>query len=218
MEKNRNFFFRQSKKDGYFYLLLFHHSIRNLVVFANEDDFLYANDVDKYSLFGYLNNNFKTNEDAFEFILEYPDTGKYGHWTQKINPLNAEANSNVNVSIKEDSTWNLEDRIPFIGLHNSNQPSYSFLEGCNSIGNNGDEFYFSVGMKAISFYNSIPSYSSSVRVWEENLWIKITNPKILRKFRVFSNIKTFKIHKQLKQQICFTFIFILCILCYPFIY
>ena len=200
-------------KNGYFskgtfrtsYLLLFYHSINGSIYFVSEKEFLHSNEVKKYSLFGYLDDNFRTNEGVFEFILEYPELKKFGHWTQKINPLLAEPNSDVDVSIKSDSTWELEDDMPFIGLHQSNQPNNTFLEGCNSHGTYGnDEYFFSVGVKKQSWRNSIPAYSSKVTAYEVYLWIKITNPLILS---IYFKPQTYKIHNFAVMH--FTYIFIM---------
>ena len=180
------FNFRVSNNGDSLFILIFHHNMRTGIVFENESQFLFSDEINKYSIFGILNDDFKTNEGVFEFILEYPDTEKFGHWTQSVNPLNAEPNSDVNVSIKSDSTWILNSNMPFVGLHKSNQPDHTYLEGCNTIGpNSNDEYFFAVGVISYGYDNSIPGYSRSDRFYEENLWVKVTNHLVIRKLNIF---------------------------------
>ena len=72
-------------------LLLFHHDVLNNpaenVYFASSDQARYSMNKYKYSILGLIDDSLKFNN-VFEFFMMYPETKVFGHWTQKVNPIN----------------------------------------------------------------------------------------------------------------------------------
>ena len=169
------------------YLQIFYHSIRNNQFFKVKQEFLYSNTKDKFSILFYINDEFKTPEDVFDFILEYPDTGEYGHFTQRINPINANYSDNIDVKIQPDTTWNND--ITFVGLHQSEAPQYTYIEGVHSFSyvNNAPEWYYAVGARE-KWHGIIPGYrynTNKTEFYQVSLWIKLNDICLLNYIPMF---------------------------------
>ena len=190
--KNLNYF------NEVLYLRIFYHSVKNEALFSTIQEFVYTNTHDKYSILAFIDESFQTEEGLYEFIIYYPDTQKYGHWTQSILPLNAYPDSDVNVDIKDDSTWRPDtERIPFVGLHRSSNINQTFIEGVNTSYKGHNEWFYSIGLRQL-WVGKIPGYyvsSQSASFMEVSLWLRLSNYYLLKKIPLF-NIKTC-VHKNL---------------------
>ena len=70
--------------DGVYWLKIFYHNCQNGQFFTKTDVYNITTE-DKYSILYILDKNF-TIRDKFEFLLEYPELGKFNHWRQKNSP------------------------------------------------------------------------------------------------------------------------------------
>ena len=166
------------------FLLVFHQNTFTKDFFTSQDEFLETNTFHKYSIWKYIDDDFKT-DDVFEFIMEYPETGKFGRWTQTKNPLEAVDEENVNV-VDKGSTW--ETDMPFNGLHYSNRYE-CFMDGTNLVTQHGgNTWYFTIGLRMEWSGNILPNYKSQVliEIHQVYLWLKITNLNLLK--RIFPQI------------------------------
>ena len=164
------------------YLLIFRQNSINADYFQTDNECLYANSPNKYSILGYINDDFMT-DDVFEFILEYPEISEYGHWTQTVNPLEATHETNVNLK-ESNSSWKKE--VEFIGLHKSSVPHGCFLEGSPEPSGNRVIWYFSIATRVEWSYKPIIpgcKVSSTPEIHEAFLWLKITNLALLRRIQ-----------------------------------
>lgn len=82
-------YFENENEEDEQYLLVFHQDTIEKDWFRSGEEFLHTNSIYKYSILKYINDDFKTNQ-VFEFIMYYPEAESYGHWTQELNPLEAE--------------------------------------------------------------------------------------------------------------------------------
>ena len=165
------------------FLLIFHHNTMHNKLFTSYQEFLNTNSLDKYSIFGYISDDFKT-ENAFEFIMEYPETKKYSHWRQKINPI--EANEPDNIGFEEiETTWDTNQQTQFIGLHKSERTNKCYVEGATGLSNQGNpNYYYAIGLFDTWSDNKLPAYISTgekSNLHEVYLWLKITNLNLLSK-------------------------------------
>ena len=174
------------------WLLLFRHDMHEKeIYFSNENEFLFSNTKEKFSILGTLDDSFLINQ-KFEFLLEYPDVEGFNIWTQTINPLNAiPEQSNGYVPVKEsftENSWN--------GLSRSSSVN-SFLDGSPT----NETWFYAIGLKGSWLEKSIPGpydlgqdkYSNNLAkyaTYEVKLWIRINfkfNTKCPR-FIPFANI------------------------------
>ena len=156
------------------YLLLFHHNISQGHIFTSMNDFLYSNTAMKYSIFGFLDDSYKFDGTVFEFYIEYPEQKSHAFWTQTINPLNAEHDSNIGYI---DKGKNFKGTVGFTGLTKFNGTT-SYLDGCNGDG----YWYYGIGTRVIwCSENVMPeSYSSTTyKIHEVFLWVRIPSLSFL---------------------------------------
>ena len=146
------------------YMMIFYHNISNLDYYTTEKDFLFANTINKYSLFGYLDNSFKYDGSKFEFLLEYPDLGTHAFWTQTVNPWLAPKDSDIGY-IDRGKTF--VEQQKFQGLTRNNG-SNTFMDG-----NPDGYWYYSVGSRTNwgntnimpGCYTSYAPEIHAVRIW-----------------------------------------------------
>ena len=171
------------------FLLIFRQNVTNSDYFKDYNEFLDTNTPDKYSILGILDDSFKSRKDSFEFILEYPETSKYGHWLQKINPLNASENEDIGFD-EIQITWEKESSFSFIGLHQSSRPEKCFIEGTKGTNNDGAVLYFfAIGMKESWNLNKLPGYDSdrdNSQLHEVCLWVQVPNSKIMKLMSIYN--------------------------------
>ena len=175
-------YFPVNNKPDERFLLIFHQNTVNKDFFTSETEFLFVNSIDKYSIFGYIDDDFKIN-DVFEFIMEYPEASQYGHWTQNTNPIHATPNQDVGCQ-EINSTWKKEPS--FVGLHQSNRKE-AFLEGTDRLGSNNEEcWYYAIGQKTAWNQNILPSFYLSALTFpihEVFLWLRINDTSLLSKIK-----------------------------------
>ena len=158
------------------YLLVFHHNSSKRDLFKSEKDFLFANTENKYSIFGYIDDSFKFDQNNFEFLLEYPDDHTHGFWHQRVNPWEAPQDTDVGY-IDKGKTF--KGSVAFTGLTRFNK-SYTYIEGCE----NGPEYwYYSIGSRTCWQDNclipgSYPGNSTNLK--EVFLWIRIPSLSFLK--------------------------------------
>ena len=160
------------------FLLIFSQNTVEKDWFKSEEEFLHTDSIYKFSILKYIDDDFKT-DGVFEFIMQYPERGQFGHWRQELNPLEAEQDSDINV-IDLGSTW--ETEVTFIGLHQSNNGN-CFIEGVNTTTKNITDWYFAIGQKnGWSDTNRLPGFylaPSTFAFHQVYLWLKITNLGLL---------------------------------------
>ena len=171
------------------YLLVFKHNVENGEFFESIEDFNYSNKVNKYSIMGLIDDDFKNNESYFEFRLEYPENGTFGHWIQPKHPLATPPGDNESFHEIE-SNWTPDEYIDFIGLHQSHRPEKTILEGVDHNATNTadkvQEWYFAIGQtKGWDDFNIIPAFTrnQTFQFHEVLLWLKITNLDVLNKIK-----------------------------------
>ena len=152
------------------YLQIFYHNANQQKVFTTEQEFFYSNTDDKYSILVFINDEFKTNEDVYDFIIEYPDTKQYGHFTQKINPLYASYSEDVGVDIKTDSTWDID--VDFVGLHQSEIPELTFIEGVHTYDNGKPQWFVAIAEEVMKndplALVVVPEHAAKMRLEEHH--------------------------------------------------
>ena len=166
------------------FLLIFRHNTQIKDWFTTEEEFKFANSLHKYSIFGYINDDFKVSG-VFEFIMEYPEISMYGHWTQKLNPLYAANNSDVGAEEKG-STWDAE--VSFNGLRISERQESCYLDGTDEYDQNNHYYrwYYAIGMKTSWSQNIMPAFyynSDKFSFHEVLLWIRIEDLSLIKRIQ-----------------------------------
>ena len=161
------------------WMLVFHHDIHEKKNYfsKNEDEFLYSNTKEKFSILGYLDDSFRIRGN-FEFLLEYPDVEGFNMWTQTVNPLKTQPNQSNGYKPGKISfprySWN--------GLARSTSNA-SFLDGDPTSSN----WFYAIGQKEEWVNSAIPGpydlanepYSKDIEkygTFEVKLWIRIDKP------------------------------------------
>ena len=166
--------------------MIFHHNINNSdsdLFFKDNNEALRCNKRNKFSILYKLDDSYKNEQNSFEFLLTYPQSPGYVHWTQKENPIHRHDNLNYHII---NNTYS--NTFPFEGLCVSNT-TYTFLEGQYSI----DRWYFSIGQKRES--SKIPKCLAGPNVWtideknivEVNLYIRIYDSSLIRKLYSYNS-------------------------------
>ena len=120
------------------FLLLHHFKIENSF-FKDNEEAKFGNKENKYSILGYLNDDFKIGGKFF-FFLEYPNENCTFYFTQEKNPIESKPNDEINYQdIK--TTCSMSITVPFSGLIKSEEsatflsiPPYSDVTWHYSIG------------------------------------------------------------------------------------
>ena len=164
-------------KFGKTWLLLFHHNSSTGDYFENYEEIEYINTTTKFSIFGFITEDFKI-DGQYEFLLEYPELSGYNKWKQTEFPttVNESYSSNGYDPLTCDCTWS---SYPFSGLSLSNDTQYTFLDASNS----ATRWYFSIGAKrnnpANNIANTFPGPkvldNPSIVVSHVFLWLHISN-------------------------------------------
>ena len=185
------------------FLLVFHHNTINSNFFNSYSEFLSTDSIDKYSILGFIDDDFKI-DNSFEFIMEYPETSKYAHWKQDINPLEGERNE-ITCNII-DKTWNEDPTNPFVCLHKSERINKTYVEGTEGLSSQvKPQYYYSIGLRETWYNNHLPAYISSPttsNIHEVFLWLKITDLNLLKKIRIITCIY----HKTSLRKYVFVFL------------
>ena len=186
------------------FLLLFHHKLENNNFFTDYNNFLYSIKKNKYSLMKFLDGSLKIGE-YFTFLIEYPESNCFLYWNQKVNPLDAEHNSEVSI----DSLLNTcPNAFEFKGLTKYDKQSYTFLDGT------ADQIYqqywlYSIGQRTNwEGRYQMPGFSDSMNpiLTEVALWIKFNNMSILSHFVINFTLKMR--HFFSHSIFCFTYCFV----------
>ena len=155
------------------WLLVFHHNTLH-GMFKSKTHAKYSLDPNKFSLLKRIDDSFKI-DGKFEFLLKYPNLTGYNHWTQTVNPIKAQPNTEngyVPIEIKWDNNF-------WHGLSLSNHVT-SYLDGSP----NADTWFYSIGTNEYNTNEFIPGSDWVVDgkyLKEVNLWIKVTNNFVARK-------------------------------------
>ena len=178
------------------FLLIFHQNTVNSNLFKSYDEFINTNSIEKYSILGYINDDFKTKEDVFEFILEYPETQNYAYWKQQVFPLVDIDPENIGFSLIK-KTWT-NDSPEFIGLHKSERPQKCYIEGTTGFSIYENPLYFyALGLKGVWNENKIPGYIENQEkstMHQVYLWLKITDYSVLSYIPLFKTCNAVHMH------------------------
>ena len=181
MVKNLNIYIKNVNIDeeGETSFFLVHHfkiDQNNPRYFNNDRECLFSNEKNKYSLLGYINEQFRVN-DSFIFILEYPETPCYYYFAQGVNPITSTPDSNVNLAY---NVSNCSSNLPFVGLNRNLNDAY--LDGIITDYDRIYYWYFAIGQRG-SWDNQhqIGAYHSSHNPYltEVNLWMQFDNSSVL---------------------------------------
>ena len=177
------------------FVLLHHFKIVNNNYFKTYNEFLYSIDKNKYSVFGYFDDDFrikrtKNSEEKFVFLLEYPDIG-YIYFEQKENPLTTSDDSVVDMNILNstlpEGNQSFSGLTQYDGKYNS-----TFLDGLNKE-TNPDDWFYAIGQKIPWKDDQIPVFTSSnePKITEVYLWIEYQYSSIFDKFKDLFYCKTY---------------------------
>ena len=162
------------------FFLVHHHKLdqQKPKYFGSDHDSLFANEKDKYSLLGYINDKFRVNG-TFVFLLEYPETPCHYFFSQEVNPIISIPDNEVGM-IKFDS--NCSSDLDFIGLNRNFDPDRTYLDGIKTDTVRKLYGYFGVGQrKPWHNLHQLGAYHSSHTpyITEENLWMQYDNRYVL---------------------------------------
>ena len=163
------------------WLLLFYQNIYTINDFIKEEsEFLYVNQRTKFSIFKFINEDFKY-DNFYEFLLEYPSLEGYNQWKQGLFPLDCnESEGDKTVDFQADSST-LSWSYLFKGLISSSAVSDTFLDG--SVDN--DKWWYSIGAKRAYTKQLFPGPAtkgeSGISLSTVYLWIYIP-PKLFQMF------------------------------------
>ena len=158
------------------YILLFYHNISNGDLFVSERDFLFADTEHKYSIFGYIDDSFKYDDDNFEFLIEYPDDDSYCFFAQNVNPWKAEHNEDVGF-VDKGNNFKGDRKLYGLTRYKGN---LTYIDGSQ-----GDFWYHAIGQRSTwaNMY-AIPGshvYTVNYPILKEVfLWLRIQNFSFLR--------------------------------------
>lgn len=150
--------------DGSAWARIFHHLPNGGTVLFGKDDCVKSKVDGKYSVLYLLNNdNFKNDDNLYEFLLEYPVEfpGKYNRRYQSSNPVNSKTVAGY-AAVHID--WTGSNRGG-LRLYDTND---TFIAGCTTT-----ERYYSIGSR-VKRNTSIPGPSGSA-VSEVCLYVRIDN-------------------------------------------
>ena len=150
--------------DGSAWARIFHHLPNGGTVLFGKDDCIKSKVDGKYSLLYLLNNdNFKNDDNLYEFLLEYPVEfpGKYNRRYQSSNPVNSKTVAGY-AAVHID--WTGSNRGG-LRLYDTNE---TFIAGCTTT-----ERYYSIGSR-VKRNTSIPGPNGAA-VSEVCLYVRIDN-------------------------------------------
>ena len=164
------------------WLKVFYHNSDNGDWFTEEEDLLYINSQNRFSIFGFINQYFKI-DGYYEFLLEYPEFPlQYNNWKQAYFPLDVSQSSSSYVGYTLDETchcsWTLSS---FGGYSRSSQTTETFLDASYK----EENWWYTIGAKkTYSIFNNqfagpVDDQNIGYPVSKVTLWIRIT-PELLR--------------------------------------
>ena len=212
MFKIRNYYLKEKpiSEKVHQFLLLHHFKIENNNYFKSYNELLFSNDKNKYSVFGYFDSDFRIRREenanlSYVFLLEYPDIKSYIYFEQRENPLTAEHNTDVGLTIFE-STMPSGDRAfsgftKYGGSYNG-----SYLDGFNNDTYKND-WYYAIGQRVKWKEDQIPAhvFNETPKLVEVNLWVEIHDLSILDKFKNFYSCRG-------NNQYSLNYLFCLCVI------
>ena len=163
-------------EDGSFWALIFHHN--STYGYFTKNNVLNHYSTNLFSVLSNVDDSFKI-DDKFEFLLKYPELQDYVQWTQTVNPIFAKHNES-NGYVPKHYNWNY--RYPFNGLSLTSSVNCALLDGTP----NEPDWFFGIGAYgyALEKEGAIPGpfwNDNGKYLHEVNLYIKVYNPKLLRK-------------------------------------
>jgi len=161
------------------WLLIFNHDLVNGQYFTDLNQTMLNFEVSRYSLFGLLNQKFKTSG-YYEFLLEYPEIVGCNQWRQSLLPwedtevIGKQAIGYTPINISwTNNFWGglVKSNNHYTQVYNS----LTLLDG--SAGN--DYWYYSIGCvrPSTNWSPDIPGPSS--RVKKAKLWLRLDNKYLL---------------------------------------
>ena len=158
------------------WLKIFYHDVTGGVYFDNEEEALFSNTPQKFSILGLITSDFKINN-YYEFVLEYPGIEGYNHWKQSIFPRDVqeslETSSGFTCDVSEGCSCSWTGKS-WRGLSRSATPNYTFLDGSF----HPQQWWFAIGAR-IGTDNGIAipgpaggSFEAGKPVYMVKLWIR----------------------------------------------
>ena len=183
MVRNRHIYIKQANVDGKgdkSFFLVHHFKIdpASPKYFKNDYECLFSNEENKYSLLGYINDQFRV-QGSFVFLLEYPETPCHYFFSQEVNPIFTTPD---NVEGFTPYSSNCSSNLKFIGLNRNNYQNAAYLDGIVTNPSNSWYWFFGIGQKTTwGGHDQIPGYISSYSpiILEVNLWMQFDDPHVL---------------------------------------
>lgn len=176
--------------------VFYHNSKSGTIVFANDNEVLHCETVDKFSVLEELE-NFRGRDGKFEFLLEYPEDypDEYNRWKQTDNPTIIQEDSSLNGTKKANGyepihiDW-IYNYWGGLLLRSAND---AFIDG--SV--NHSNWFYAIGVKKNSWKNSNGSVAGYVPGPNKringtiNLYVRLDN--------IDNNFNEFKLFKRQTQ-------------------
>ena len=159
-------------EDDFYWVKIYYLNSTNKVFFKNKEEALFSLNKNKYSILGKINDKFK-KDGYFEFLLQYPHNKAYAIWKQRVNPIEADHNTDIGFEMVENINF-----TGFDGLALSKN-EYSLLDGMTR----SELWYFAVGVyKSWSNDRCFPGINEdkgNLCIYEANLYIKVYDKEII---------------------------------------
>ena len=161
------------------WLKIFYHNCTNGNYFnkSKTEQINYINEEDMFSILGLITDDFKVEDEYYEFLLKYPEyPDGYNHWQQTSFPLTTEEKNNIGYHLCEDCNITWDGRY-WNGLAKSDRDE-TFIDG--SI--NTTYWWYAIG--AIQGFNSSLKFpgpvlnTTEITVYSVYLYLRITDEMI----------------------------------------
>ena len=163
------------------WVLIFHHD-SSKGFFSSKKEARYSLNPHKFSLLSRLNEGFKI-EGRFEFLLKYPQFTGQNHWTQTVNPVEAQPNEDIGYE-----GINISWSINYWGGLALSSTERTLIDGSPY----ADTWFYAIGTVSSSYPNQIPGpyweYQGVSVINMVDLWIRVNN------FALISELIEFTCH------------------------
>ena len=165
-----------------YWIKIFYHNVINQEYFSKDDEseIQFINDKNRFSILGYINDEFKIDNYYYEFLLKYPEYPGYNHWQQTISPLSIDETESNGYKVCNDCklSWT---GYSWKGLSRSSRTSETYIDG--SIGSHF--WWYSIGAMHQHSNKKFPGPVSGGRemtVSEVYLYLRVSYKILMKLF------------------------------------
>ena len=134
------------------YMLLFYHDATNEYLWTSTEEAKYNEyDPKKYSILSNFTEDYKKNN-AYQFLLEYPEVNTYVIWQQSSNLFMPES-INENQQVDGYKAIRVDSQLQFSGLSLSYQSNSCLIDGIAG----GSGWFYAIGVKT-NYYSNQAGY------------------------------------------------------------